>query len=198
MADQLVPPYFARAAVEVGMDNNVTFSPAEQEVAESKKKSSFERLDLMGKYTFYHKNYLSISPELRFNITRYNNRVPEIYRNDNYVIAPAIRGGYEHTWRNKPATLLVDYDYNDAKRDVNAKKEFDFAFRSHTMMIGERFSYFSRGETTLRLKRRIFDSYLDTSDSNAWSIVAEQILSYNVNTLILYGSYDMTSKKRCV
>jgi hypothetical protein len=59
-------------------------------------------------------------------------------------------------------------------------------------MIGERFNVFSGGETTLRLKRRIFDSYIVTTDSSTTSLVFEQIISTPVNTYILYGSYDMT------
>lgn len=188
----LIPPYFARMALEYGVDSNVTFSPTEQEIAESKKKSSFVRTDVMGKYTFYYENFFSISPEFRFNYTRYLNREPEIYRNDNYLLAPAVRTGYEHTLNKRPATFLVDYDYNEAKRDVEAEKELDFAFRSHTIMIGEKFNYFQSGETTVRLKHRIFDSYLDTSDSKGSSFVFEQIISTPVNTYVFYTSYDMT------
>lgn len=187
----LIPPYFARVALEVGQDSNVTFAPSEQEVAESKKASPFARTDVMGKYTFYHKNYFSFSPEIRFNYTRYLNREPEIHRNDNYLIAPAIRTGYEHKLNNKPATFLVDYDFNNARRDIDGEEKLKFAFRSHTLMVGERFQYFTRGESTLRLRHRIFDSYLNTSDSQTTSLVYEQIISFPVNTLILYSSYDM-------
>ena len=188
----LIPSYFARVALEYGMDSNVTFSPTEQQVAESNKASPFVRTDMMGKYTFYYKNYLSISPEFRFNYTRYMNREPDIYRNDNYLLAPALRTGYEHTVNNKPATFLFDYDFNQARRDIDAEEELKFAFRSHSLMIGERFQYFKGGESTLRLRHRLFDSYLDTSDSKTTSLVYEQIVSFPVNTLIIYSSYDVT------
>lgn len=188
----LIPPYFARAAIEYGVDSNVTFSPTEQEVAESKKRSSFVRTDVMGKYTFYYENYFSISPEFRFNYTKYLNREPDIYRNDNYLLAPAVRTGYEHTLNKKPATFLFDYDYSEAKRDVDAEEELIFSFRSHTIMVGEKFNYFIGGESIVRLRRRIFDSYLDTSDSNTTSFIFEQIISTPINTYAFYTSYDMT------
>lgn len=186
-----IPPYFARAAVEVGNDSNVTFSPDEQAVAESKKKSAFVKTDVMGRYTFYHRDYLSISPELRFNYTRYLNRVPEIYRNDNYLIAPAVRTAYEHTLWNKAASVLFDYDYNDAKRDVNSQEELEFSFRSHTLTLGERFNYFSWGESIIRLKNRFFDSYLDTSDSTSLGLSFEQVRNLKTMMLMFYASYDM-------
>lgn len=191
----LIPPYFLRAALEYGVDSNVTFAPTEQKISQSKQSSPFMRGDVMGRYTFYYQNFLSIAPEFRTTYTRYTNRVPEIYRNDNYILAPAIRLAYEHTFRNKPAATLFDYDYNDAKRDVNAKKELDFAFRAHMLMLGERFNFFSAGETIVRLRRRQFDSYLNTADSHTTSLVFEQVVGLKENTLVLYSSYDVTRVK---
>lgn len=188
----LIPPYFLRAALEYGVDSNVTFAPTEQQISQSKTSSGFLRSDFMGRYTFYYKNFISIAPEFRANYTRYTNRIPEIYRNDNYVLAPAIRTSYEHTFRSKPAAVLLDYDYNDAKRDINSEEKLVFAFRSHTLMLGERFNYFKAGESILRLRRRQFDSYLDSSDSHTTSLVYEQIVGLKQNTLIFFTSYDMT------
>lgn len=187
----LNPPYFARFALEYGVDSNVIFSPTQQSVSESKKKSSFIKTDVMGRYTLYHRDYLSIAPEFRFNYTRYLNREPEIFRNDNYLLAPAIRTAYEHTLWNKPASILFDYDYADGRRDVEAQKKLEFSFRSHTLMLGERFNYFSWGESIVRLRRRIFDSYISTSNSNTNSISFEQVRNFTVNTLLFYASYDM-------
>ncbi len=188
----LIPPYFARIALEYGVDSNVTFSPTNQEVASSKTRSGFARTDMMGKYTYYPSNYFSIAPEMRFNYTRYLNRTPEIYRNDNYMFAPAVRTGYEHTLNKKPATFLVDYDFSEGKRDVHEEEKLVFAYMSHTFMMGEKFNFFSGGETTLRLRRRIFNSYTDASDSHTTSLVFEQIINTPINTYVLYGSYDMT------
>ncbi len=190
-----IPPYFMRLALEYGIDSNVTFSPTQQEIAESKKNSGYTRTDAMGKFTFYPSNFISIAPEFRFNYIRYINRIPEIYRNDNYVLAPAIRTTYEHTWNNKAASVLFDYDYNDAKRDVNEEQKLKFAFRSHTLMLGERFNFFRGGDSTIRLKRRFFDSYLDTSDSKTLSIIFEQNISMTSKTLAIYSSYDVTKVK---
>lgn len=191
----LNPPYFLRLAQEVGVDSNVTFSPTENEISKSKQASTFSKTDFIGRYTFYHQNFLSIAPELRANYTRYFNRVPEIYRNDNYLIAPAIRSGYEHSWRDKPATFLFDYEYSSARRDVEAKKKLEFSSRSHTLMIGERFNYFQGGESIIRLRHRMFESYLSASDAETTSLVFEQIKGFTANTLLFYFSYDRTRVK---
>ena len=188
----LNPPYFARLALESGMDSNVIFSPTEASLSESKKKSAFGKTDVMGRYTIYHKDFISVSPEFRFNYTRYFNRTPTIYRNDNYLLAPAIRTAHEHQLWNKPAALLFDYDYAEGKRAVNTNDNLEFSFRSHTLMIGEKFNYFTSGESIVRLRRRIFDSYLNDFDAGTTSLVFEQVKNLSIHTLLFYASYDMT------
>lgn len=186
----LIPAYFLRASLEAGVDSNVTFSPTETVIAKSKQSSPYSRNDFMGRYTFYYKNYLSIAPEMRFNYTRYYNRVPEIYRNDNYLLAPAVRTAYEHHLWDKPASVLFDYEYADSQRDVDAKKKLEFSSRSNTLMLGERFNYFASGETTVRLRHRIFDSYIDGNDSKTTSFVVEQNKALKKNFIVFYFSYD--------
>jgi tetratricopeptide (TPR) repeat protein len=186
----LVPPYFLRVAQEIGVDTNVTFSPTETTIAKSKQSSFFSKSEVMGRYTFYHKNYFSYSPELRFTNTYYFNRVPEIYKNDNYFMVPAIRTSYEHTFLGAPASFLVDYEYNEAQRDVNAKERLEFSSRAHVFMIGERFKFTSLGETVLRLRQRSFESYIEASSSKTTSLVFEQVLGFSKNTFLFYGSLD--------
>ena len=191
----LNPPYFARLALEYGMDSNVVFSPTEASLSESKKKSAFGKTDVMGRYTIYHEDFISVSPEFRFNYTRYLNRIPTIYRNDNYLLAPAIRTAHEHQLWNKPAASLFDYDFAEGKRDVNSAEKLEFSFRSHTLMIGEKFNYFTFGESIVRLRRRIFNSYLNEFDAGTTSLVFEQVKNLSVHTLLFYASYDMTRVK---
>lgn len=186
----LNPPYFLRAATEIGMDDNVTFAPADTTISSSDQASTYAKADFIGRYTFYYQDYISIAPEFRFNRTYYFNRVPEIYRNDNMLFAPALRGAYEHTLWKKPASFLLDYDYNETRRDVNAKEELVFSSRSHTLMVGERFNYWDWGESIVRLRHRILDSYISTSNSTTTSLVFEQIKTFTLSTLLLYFSYD--------
>ncbi len=188
----LIPPYFLRAAQEVAVDSNVTFSPTETTIAKSKQSSVFTKTEFLGRYTFYHKNYFSYAPEFRFNNTYYFNRVPEIYRNDNYLLSPSVRTAYEHTLFGNPASHLFDFDYTQAERDVNEKQKLEFSFRSYTFMGGEKFKFFSQGETILRAKLRIFQSYLSPSDSKTVSFVGEQLFALKALTFMLYTSLDFT------
>ncbi|MGE3611153.1 MAG: tetratricopeptide repeat protein [Bacteriovoracaceae bacterium] len=188
----LIPPYFIRASEEVGHDTNVAFAATETTVSKSKQGSFYSKTDFIGRYTFYHKNFFSLAPEFRTNYTRYFNRVKEIYKNDNYLIAPAIRTAYEHSLWKKPASTLVDYDFSYAHRDVHQRQSLDFSSRAHTFMLGERFNFFDFGETIVRLRHRIFESYSPTNNSHTNSLVFEQIKRLKVNTLLFYASYDRT------
>jgi tetratricopeptide (TPR) repeat protein len=186
----LIPPYFLRAAQEFGLDTNVTYSPAETTISKSKQQSTYSKTDFFGRYTFYVDNFLSIAPEFRFNNTYYFNRVPQIFTNDNMLIAPAVRAAYEHTLWKKPASFLLDYDYNEARRDVQAKKRLEFNSRSHIFMMGERFQFFNSGESVLRFRYRLLESYLSQSDSKMMSLVFEHYMPVGSNTILIYSSLD--------
>lgn len=186
------PPYILKASLEGGMDSNVTFAPTETTVAKSNQSSSFARTEAFGRYTFYYQDYFSFSPEFRANRTYYFNRVPEIYRNDNYLLAPAVRMSYEHSLWEKPAAHIFDYEYAEARRDINAKKELEFSSRAHTIMLGERFNYFKMGESIFRLKHRIFESFTNALNSGTTSLIFEQMAAVGSSYLLFYLSYDRT------
>lgn len=194
----LIPPYFLRISEEFGQDTNVTFAPTETTVSKSRQASLYSKSDFIGRYTFYYKNYISVAPEFRTNYTRYFHRVPEIYRNDNYLLAPALRTSYEHSLWKKPAATLVDFDYNYAERDVHSNQRLNFSSRSNTVMLGERLNYFDWGESIFRLRYRTFESYLSTNNSHTTSLVWEQVKTLKTNTLLFFGSYDMTRVKNNV
>jgi len=186
----IYPPYLLKALNEVGLDSNVTFNPTETTISRSKQKSTFNRFDVFGRYTFYHHDYLSITPEIRLNKTYYFNRVPEIYRNDNESLTASLRNGFEHTLFKKPSTLLFDYEFNHSKRDVNSEEKLKFSSRSHTLMLGERFNLLSIGETILRLRYRMFESYLSTRDARSKSLSLEQLHLQNENIFLYSASYE--------
>lgn len=188
----LNPPYFLRLAQEISNDSNVTFTPEETTTASSDKSSLYSKTDIMGRYTFYVRNMISIAPELRMNYTYYTKRTSDIYRNDNYLIAPAVRMYYEHTLFKKPASTLLDFEHSYVERDIDAQKKLKYASRSNGVMIGERFNYFDAGESILRFRYRKFDSYNANSNSNTKSFVYEQVKSFKENILLFYSSYDMT------
>jgi tetratricopeptide (TPR) repeat protein len=187
-----VPPYFLRLAQDVTYDSNPVFAATETTNSEAKQGSLVSKTEAFGRYSFYHQNIMSVSPELRFNYTRHFKREEEIYRNDNWVLVPAIRTSYEHTFRKKPASFLADFDYVYSQRDRDAEEELKFNSRVQTFTVGERVAgLIGSGDTTLRLRYRTFDSFADTSDSKTQGLSLEQVLPTQAGRMwILNVSYD--------
>ena len=188
----VLPRYFLRLAQEIGYDTNVVYAPTETTITSADQASLFSKTEAMGRYTFYHKNYLSIAPEMRASYSRYYNRVDRIIKNDNMLLAPAVRTSYEHTLWNKPASTIFDYEFSQVQRDIQAQRSLDFASRAQTVSFGERFNYFSAGGSTIKLKYRKFTSYLNASSSSALGLTYEQIVSLKLGTLMLFSSLDRT------
>lgn len=188
-----IPPYFLRISYDISNDSNVTYTPEETTTSESDQSSLVSKVDTIGRYSFFYKDYFRVSPELRFNRTYHHNRTESIYQNDNYLINAAVRNSYEHKLFNKPASLLFDIDYSYVERDINAQKELVFASRSYTFMIGERLNLFEGGESVFRLKKRNFFSYNSASNASTTSLTYEQLKVLKGGYgLIIFASYDRT------
>jgi hypothetical protein len=186
------PRHVLKLSQEFSQDSNVTFSPANTTVAKSKQQSAYSKTDVFARYTFYYRNYLSFAPGARFNYTRYFNREPEIYRNDNQLLSPSLNLAYEHKVNDKPAATLFDYDYSDVRRDVNSEEKLEFSARTHTISLGEKFRWYHHNDTTVRLRWRQLESYLASSDSKTLSLSAEQLVSIKDHLLVFMTSYDRT------
>src|SRR5690606_10943810 len=86
--------------------------------------------------------------------------------------------------------LLFDLEYNEIHRDIRRKKKLQYNSSSVTYMIGHRMDFWNRGDTVFRLRFRRYDTYNDFSDSKSISFSMEQVVAFQTNTLLLYGSLD--------
>ncbi|MFP5458327.1 MAG: tetratricopeptide repeat protein [Bacteriovoracia bacterium] len=191
----VIPPYFLRLAQDMTYDTNPVFAAEETTNSSAKQGSLVSKTEAFGRYTYYYKNIMSFSPELRMNNSRHLKREPEIYRNDNWVLAPALRTSYEHTLRKKPASFLVDYDYVYSNRDRDANEELKFNSRVQTVSVGERIvGLIGNGETTFRARLRSFDSFADASDSTTQGLALEHVAPSKTGHLWIFNlGYDRTS-----
>ncbi len=171
-----IPPYFLKISQDITYDDNPVFAALETTNSSAKQGSLVAKTETFGRYSFYLRDIFSISPELRANYTRHLNREKEIIRNDNWVLAPSIRTSYEHTFKKKPASFLVDYDYVYTQRDTQGTGTLVYNSRVQTLSFGERIvGFFGNGETTFRFRLRSFDSFSDTADSKTQGISMEHV-----------------------
>jgi tetratricopeptide (TPR) repeat protein len=178
-----VPPYYLRLLQDFTYDTNPVFAATETTNSEAKQGSPISRTEAFGRHTFFYKNIMSISPEVRASYTRHLQDAAEIRRNDNWVLAPAVRTAFEHMIGKRAAAVIADLDHaytqraRNAELDYNADSELKFNSRITTATVGERVTgLWGAGDTTLRLRHRKFESYLDASDSAAWGLGVEHVL----------------------
>ncbi|MFP5492345.1 MAG: tetratricopeptide repeat protein [Bacteriovoracia bacterium] len=190
-----IPPYFLRFVQDITYDTNPVFAAEETTNSEAKQGSLVSKTEAFGRYSYYYKNVMSFSPEMRLSYTRHLKREEEIYRNDSWFVMPALRTSYEHTVGKKPGSFLVDYDYVYSNRDRDAEEELKFNSRVQTLMLGERIvGLIGNGETTFRIRTRTFESFAETSNSKTNGISFEHVAASESGKLwILTTSYDKTT-----
>lgn len=189
-----VPPYFLRMAEDITWDSNPVYAAKETTNQQTRQSSLISKSEVFGRYTVFYKNIMSFSPELRMNYTRHLKRDENIFKNDNWLAAPALRSAFEHTLNRKEASFITDIDYSYSQRDRLARKAYLFNNRVTTVTVGERINgLIGTGDTTFRLRRRYYDSYDNTADSYTNGVGVEQVLpKASGHMLILTMNYDMT------
>lgn len=149
-----------RLTQDFGYDSNVITQADQAVITISDKDSFYLKTALLGKYQMNFDRRYSITPELNTYAQLYLRRsTPRVYSNDNIVIAPAIRGKYEHFVNKKPATTLMDLEFNLMLRDYNIAHKFPYYSRYWNYMVGERVKWFDTGTTTIKASIKLFESY---------------------------------------
>lgn len=205
------PPFFARFIQGISQDSNVVFAPDDNSTIDASDQSSaISNTEVMGKYTFYYKNKLSIAPELRASYGHHFNRdSTKVISNDNYAFNFAIRHAYEYEvlkdFKNEegklkkkraPRSFLFDYEYNYLALDSDSEENVKYYSSSHTFMLGKRFTFSTLGESIFRYKFRT-----TTNDDEAFSntintFAYEQVIGMGLGkTLLFTMNYNMLSSE---
>ena len=190
-----IPPYFLKLSQDITYDDNPVFAALETTNSSAKQGSLVSRTETFGRYSFYYKDIFSVSPELRANYSRHFNREPQIIRNDNWVMAPALRTSFEHTFKKKPASFLLDYDYVYTQRDTQGTGTLVFNSRVQTLSFGERIvGLIGNGETTFRMRLRTFNSFSASADSKTQGISVEHVQPSTTGKVWIFNfGYDRSS-----
>jgi tetratricopeptide (TPR) repeat protein len=187
------PPYFLRLSAGVTQDSNVIFASDESANITQTAASLVYNTTAMGRYTYYYKNFLSFSPEVRFAYTKHAEQdVSEIAAADNYGYNIALRNSYEYTKDKKPAGILFDYEYGYIARNIASDGNLTFNSKSHNIMLGQRLNIFDRGESIFRYKYRNTINVTASSNATTHSFTYEQMVGFeNGHTVLLYNSLDL-------
>lgn len=127
-------------------------------------------------HRFVFKRRWVVTPEIGISYLKYDDQLnSEVFKNDTNYFAPAIKTRYEHILFDKRAALILDLEYNYTKRDRDGLHQLSFFGKSSTFSIGEKISYFLRGDSTFKLKFKNYTSYNSSSDTSSVIFHFDQI-----------------------
>lgn len=178
--------YSGYISQKLKFDDNVSQTNEENNVTQSRKESYIFETEAYAKYDFVLKNRYIISPETRMTFTQHTNQSsPEVYQNDSFVVNASLKNKYEHKVKEQPASALFDIDYSHVFKDWQAKKKKEFYAKSFTFTLGESFSYFAIGDTTLKIKRKNYDGKDESISNHTTSLSADQTFFFSTQHLLI-------------
>lgn len=157
--------------------------------------SFIHNTSVTGSYRFIHRRRLLITPTLKYDLLRHTNRDNSgVFQNDSYSFTFTPKFDILHKAFGKPSTLSLEYEYKYSARDRLANKESIFASRYTQFSIGENFTFFRVGPTTIKAKYKILTSYLGDQDGRTRTLSINQIQILKSRNILVYTfQADLTS-----
>lgn len=162
------PPKFLtfRGTFQFGYDSNVISKADESVLAVSDQDSFVFKPTLRGNFNHQLSEKFSLLGGLRFAGKLHSRRsTPEVYKNDNFTLEPALTLERMHTLFNKKGTWYLTAEYNYQVQDYNRKHGFDYYSRSLNIELGERADFFETGQTDIKAKLKFYENYNPSSNS---------------------------------
>lgn len=171
----------------IAHDSNVVYEAENATVRASKKASVVAKGDFTFKYKWLFSRRFYIQPELKANYTyHFEQKVPEVFRNDSYMIKPRVQYGIEHLLMDKMARIEIETNYYYQTRDVNQNHRLAFFGSSLEYAIAERIKLMSFGESVFKIGRKEFKGQTVSVDSITNSFSFSQMLGFNGGHLLMF------------
>ncbi|MBT3585146.1 MAG: hypothetical protein HN509_09570 [Halobacteriovoraceae bacterium] len=171
----------------ISYDTNITQSTDLITAQATQKDSYIYTSSLRGKYTLNPNNRFIANPEVQLLHVKHSDQDnATVFENDAYQIIPALNNSLEHSAFGKPASFLFGLEYNYTARDRGQKHEIIKYATSITQYIGEKFRYFSGGNTGVKFKLKTYRAFQKTQDNNTFSMVLDQVISLKSGNLLLF------------
>lgn len=191
------PPYYLRANVLYGINDNVTTLSEDSKESSSTEdyESHYYTTGAYGRYSFYPSSSISYAPEFNVNTTRYSSPSSTIYALNKYAINTALKINYEHMYKKSPATFFLDlsYSYNADGADAATEEEqkLAYAFTTTSITLSEELQIWTGNSSVFRYK--FANTTDDDTTQNFTNSVFnyEQIVGLGRTTLFFFTSFDM-------
>ncbi|MGZ3806911.1 MAG: tetratricopeptide repeat protein [Bacteriovorax sp.] len=145
-------------------------------VSQSKKGSAYFEGEGYYKYDFVFNKKVISSPDIRLNFTKYKNQnESQVYLNDSTTITTDLKNRIEHKIANRPASFLIDLDLSRQYKDWRGVHHREYFYQNYGLSVGEQFTYFNSGETTVRVKKSNYKEINNSlNDSSTDGITLDQ------------------------
>lgn len=176
----------ASISQKVKFDDNVTLSNFENNTTQTKKESFLFDTDIYYKQIFLLEKIFIIAPEVRFTFSQYGDQTnSEVYQNDAYILNASLKNKYEHKMFTRPASLIVDIDYTKSGKDSNKTHNRDPYSQSLNFTLGESFTYFNAGDSTIKFKRKSYTGTDASINNYTYEMSVDQTLALSNQNLII-------------
>ncbi len=179
--------YSGSFSQKIKFDDNITQANEKNNIQQTQKESYVLETEAYGKYDFVFKKRFIVSPEARMSFTHHGDQTSSnVFTNDSFVLNVNLKNKYEHKFYERPASLLFDIDYTKTYKDWRQTQTRDFYANSTTLNLGESFSYFSFGETSVKIKRKFFRGESENIHNNTNSISINQTAFLPIQHLLIF------------
>lgn len=171
-------PFTLSLSQDFTFDSNVITRADEALALVSNKDAVLSKTGMLARYQFNFARAVSVIPELNSSITYHSRRTQsEVFQNDNIVIAPALRTKVEHWSAGKPATMIMDFEFNYMLRDWAKAHKFQFYTRYYNFVLGERAKWFATGSTTIKANIKFLENYNPAKNNYQPGLSITQLIS---------------------
>lgn len=173
-------------------DNNISLASDLPASAASLEDSFILKSKFQTSYDFIVKKRFIITPELRLKYKNHTNNESDAVKGQNsYDVNSALNTSLEHKAFNSPASLMFDISYNySSKHNLDLDRK-SFYSRYVDYSLGEKFKFFSKGETTFKVKLKDLKSKTESLHSKTVTFQADQnYVTLKGNIFLFLLSYD--------
>jgi tetratricopeptide (TPR) repeat protein len=162
---------------EAAYDSNITLSTNLPTTQATQADSFIHYSTLSGDYTWQVANRYIIKPNLKFKNTVHGDRTTSaVYKNDAYNVSGGIKTSREHMLFGQRASLIFNADYSYIAQDSDSTKNRTMFSRATTYTLGEKFKFFSAGNTSIKIKYKDYYGYLYTLNKKTKTLAMDQLI----------------------
>jgi tetratricopeptide (TPR) repeat protein len=167
-------------------DDNISLTSQENNTSASFRESYIFEAEAYAKYETQFKKRIITSPEVRLTYIEHSDQQNSaVFQNDSLTLNLNVKNKYEHLLNQLPASFIFDLDTSRVYKDSNAQKSRDFYAQAYTFTLGESFSYFNVGDTSIKFKYKIYSGDNTQINNYTKSLSLDQVFFLPRNQLLV-------------